>query len=241
MKPIHLLAALSFACASLVAAENPELVAIKAAAKKLSESGGYSWHSAVKVDSAAGASRMRPSSTEGKIDKEGLILLVMTRGEDTLEAVLKGSKGALKSDGNWKSIAEAAQDDSGGQFTPLRFMARILQDYKAPTAEVAELAGNTKELKLAEGAYSGELTEKGANQLLTFRRAGADALETSGAKGSVKIWLKDGMLSKYEYHIQGKISFNGNDREIDRTTTVEIKEVGGVKVTVPEEAAKKLT
>ena len=37
------------------------------------------------------------------------------------------------------------------------------------------------------------------------------------------------------------MSFNGNDREIDRTTTVEIKDVGTTKLTVPDEAKKKLS
>ena len=39
----------------------------------------------------------------------------------------------------------------------------------------------------------------------------------------------------------GKFTFNGNDREVDRTTTVEIKEVGTTKVDVPEDAKKKLS
>ena len=37
------------------------------------------------------------------------------------------------------------------------------------------------------------------------------------------------------------MSFNGNDREIDRTTTTEIKDIGTTTVTVPEEASKKLS
>jgi len=37
------------------------------------------------------------------------------------------------------------------------------------------------------------------------------------------------------------MNFNGNDVDIDRTTTVEIKEVGSTKVDVPEEAKKKLS
>ena len=35
------------------------------------------------------------------------------------------------------------------------------------------------------------------------------------------------------------MSFNGNDTDVDRTATVEIKDVGTTKVTVPEEASKK--
>ena len=63
----------------------------------------------------------------------------------------------------------------------------------------------------------------------------------SGAKGSVKLWAKDGLLTKLEIKLQGKMSFNGNDTDVDRTTTVEIKDVGTTKVTVPEEASKKAT
>jgi hypothetical protein len=37
------------------------------------------------------------------------------------------------------------------------------------------------------------------------------------------------------------VSFNGNDREIDRTTTTEISKVGETKLVVPEAAKKKLS
>ena len=40
--------------------------------------------------------------------------------------------------------------------------------------------------------------------------------------------------------MQGKVSFNGNDRDVDRTTTVEIKDIGSTKVQVPDDAKKKL-
>ena len=41
--------------------------------------------------------------------------------------------------------------------------------------------------------------------------------------------------------VQGKVSFNGNDRDVDRTTTVEIKEVGKTKLGLSEENQKKLS
>ena len=56
----------------------------------------------------------------------------------------------------------------------------------------------------------------------------------------MKFWLKDGALSKYEFKVQGKADFNGNEMDVDRTTTVEIKDVGATKVDVPEDAKKKL-
>jgi len=86
------------------------------------------------------------------------------------------------------------------------------------------------------------LTEEGAKSLLTFGPPrGGNAPEISGAKGSVKFWVKDGALSKIQFNVQGKLSFNGNDRDVDRTTTVEIKDVGSTKVDVPEDAKKKLS
>jgi hypothetical protein len=71
-------------------------------------------------------------------------------------------------------------------------------------------------------------------------RGGGNGPEISGASGSLKVWVKDGLVSKYELKIKGTVSFNGNDRDVDRTTAVEIKDIGSTKVEVPEEARKKL-
>ena len=57
----------------------------------------------------------------------------------------------------------------------------------------------------------------------------------------MKFWLKDGLLSKYEVKLSGTISFNGEDRDVVRTTTVEIKDVGTAKLDIPEAARKKLS
>ncbi len=57
----------------------------------------------------------------------------------------------------------------------------------------------------------------------------------------MKFWLKEGVLSKYEVKVKGTVSFNGNEFDNDRTTTVEIKDVGSTKVEVPAEARKKLS
>ena len=123
-------------------------------------------------------------------------------------------------------------------------MARMLQNYKAPAAEAQDLVSKVKDLKEAEsGVYAGDLTTEGAKSLLRFGggRGGGGGPEISGAKGSVKFWVKDGLLSKYEYKVKGTVSYNGNDFENDRTTTVEIKEIGTTKIQVPEEAKKKLS
>ena len=67
-----------------------------------------------------------------------------------------------------------------------------------------------------------------------------EAPAVNDAKASVKFWLKDGALSKYELTTSAKITFNGEDRDVSRATTVEIKDVGTAKVDVAEDAKAKL-
>ena len=138
-------------------------------------------------------------------------------------------------------MCEAISDDGNGGFNPTMILARLVQNYKVPAVEAASLAGTAKELKPDDGTISGDLTEAGAKELLTFRRRGnGGGPEVTNPKGSVKFWIQDGQLVKYQYHVQGTVSFNGNDRNIDRTTTVTIKDVNSTKIEVADDAKKKL-
>jgi len=121
-------------------------------------------------------------------------------------------------------------------------MGRMLQNFKAPAVEAQDLVGKSKDLKLVDGAYVGALTPEGAKSLMTLggRGGGGNAPEVANPGGTVKFWIKDGVLSKYEHHVQGKMTMNGQEREIDRTTTVEIREAASGP-SVPEEARKKLS
>ena len=90
-----------------------------------------------------------------------------------------------------------------------------------------------------EGLYSGDLTEAGAKDLISrARRRGGEGPD--GAKGWAKFWIKDGVLSKYQYNVQGKITAGQREVEINRTTTVEIKNPGSTTVKIPSAAKKKL-
>jgi hypothetical protein len=236
MKTTLLFSALALVTTSLIAADSGTKADALAAAKKLAGQNNYSWKTTVVVPEGA---RFRPGPTEGKTEKNGFAFVSMTRRDTTVEAVLKGGKGAIKTDAGWKSLSEAAEDDGSGGFNATRFTAMMLQEFMAPAAQAEDILAKTKEVKLSDGMYIGELTDAGAKQLLRFRRGSNEGPEISGAKGSVKLWAKDGVLTKYELKLEGKMSFNGNDTDVGRTTTVEIKDVGSTKVTVPEEAAKK--
>jgi hypothetical protein len=232
MKRNILLGIVMMAAGSQLAAESGAKEDVTGAAKKLGDKGNYSWKSTMEAGNFNG-------TTDGKTDKDGLVCLSMTFGDTTTEAFVQGGKGAVKSpDAGWESLADLAANTDPG---PRRFLVRRLQTFKAPVAEVADLADKTKELKKDGDVYSGDLTEAGAKDLVGFGgRRGANAPEPKNAKGSVKFWTKDGVLSKYELKVQGTVNFNGEDRDIDRTTTVEIKDVGTTKIEVPEAAKKKM-
>jgi hypothetical protein len=234
MKAMVCAAALVFS-ASLLAADSGPKEEVIHAAKALQQKENYSWKTTVVVPESA---RFKPGPTEGKTEKEGATYLMITFGDNTIEAVLKGDKGAMAgADGEWKSLADVENDQNRG-----RFMAGFLRNMKTPAEEAVELAGEAKDLKKDGEVYSGDLTEEGAKNLLRFRRRGGNGgPEVSGAKGSVKFWVKDGVLSKVEYSVKGSISFNGNDVDVDRSTTMQIKDVGTTKVIIPKDAREKLS
>jgi len=237
MKRHLLFGTLALLAGSLLAANAAPKDDVTAAAKKLADKDNYAWKLTIEN---AGGGGFGGGTSEGKTEKDGYLWLSLTMRDTTIEAVKKGDKGAFKTADGWQSISEATSGDPG----PATFAARRLQSFKAPAAQVEELAGQVKELKKDGDVYAGDLTEVGAKSQLMFGgRAGGNGPEISDAKGSVKFWVKDGVLTKFEYTVQGTIKRPDSDEEtkMSRTTSVEIKDVGTTKVTLPDEVKKKLS
>ena len=212
---------------SLIAADSAPRDDIIAAAKKLGGQSNYSWKTTVVVPETA---QFKPGPTEGQTEKDGFTHLSLSFGDNTTQAVIKGDKAVVTNpEGGWQSLADL--DNAEG---PGRFLGRIIRNFKVPAAQAAELATAAKELKKEGDVYSGDLTEDGAKAQFRFGTV-------SNPKGSVKFWLKDGALTKFEFKVTGKVDFNGNEFDVDRATTVEVKEIGTTKVNVPDEAKKKLS
>jgi hypothetical protein len=231
VKNLVLIGAILFGAVASHAADAKEEVT--AAAKKLAEQPNYSWVTEVKVPEG---SPFKPGPTNGKADKDGTVYVTMMMRDNLTEAVLKGEKGAITNqDGDWESLAELENAEGPG-----RFRAMMLKNLKVPAKQAAELADAAKELKKEGDAYVGEMTPEGAKQFLRFGRGG-NGPEVKNSSGSVKFWVKDGLLSKYEFKVKGTVSFNGEDREMDRSTTTEITKVGETKLVIPEAAKKKLS
>jgi hypothetical protein len=207
---------------------------VSSAAKKLADQKNYSWKSTVEFGNFTG-------TTEGKITKEGVTCLSMSFGDNTTEAYLKGDKGAVKApDQDWQSVEELAAA-AGTEPGPRQFLVRRLKNFKAPADDVTGILEKTKEVKKEGEVYSAELTEAGAKEMLSLGGRRANGPEPKNAKGSVKFWIKDGMLSKYQTKLEGTMNFNGEERDVDRTTTLEIKDLGTTKIEIPEAAQKKMS
>ncbi len=222
---------------------------VLAAAKKLAQKDNYSWTAAMEV---AGAN-FNLSPLQGKTEKDGFTVLTREFNETTSTAVLKGEKGVIKTEEGWKTADELAPPQGGGGGgggARGGMMGRMLLRTRTPAAEVESLLEKVKEIKAGEaGMFTAEITEAGAKELISFggRRPGAaqnqNRPEPKNAKALAKFCVKDGVLTQYELRVQGNITFGQDqqEREMDRTTKVEIKEIGTTKVSVPEEAKKKLS
>jgi len=235
MKKNILFGALFLMAGSLLAADSSPKDDVTAAAKKLADT-SYTW----KVTQDWGPNApFTPGPVEGKADKD-MTWLSTSFQDNTSIGISKGKKVVVKTDDGWKTAEELG--DGNGGFDMNAFMARRMQNLKAPAAEIVDLLSKTGELKRDGDVISGDLTKDGAESLLTFfGRRGANRPGPKDAKGTLKIWLKDGSIVKYETKASGKVTNrDGEEMQTERNTTTEIKDVGTTKIDVPADAKKKL-
>ena len=242
MKKNILFGALLFAAGSLLAADSSPKDDVTAAAKKLADT-SYSWKMTMDLGPNA---QFTPGPTEGKAEKDGTIWLSSTFQDNTSIGLAKDKKVVVKTDEGWKTAEElGGGGGGGGGFNPGTFMARRMQNLKAPAAEIEDIVSKSGELKKDGDVISGDLTKEQAEAMLTFGRRGGNGGNNrpppKDAKGSVKIWLKDGQIAKYETKVSGKVTIQGEEQDTVRTSTTEIKDVGSTKIEVPDDAKKKLS
>jgi hypothetical protein len=227
---VSILPAAILACSLLVAHADPR-EELTGAIKKLSGESGYAWTTTPKTEGSESARRQGP--LDGKTEKDGYTLVKGTAGENSYEVAFKGEKLVVNYNGDWLSSAEIGEGS--------RIVER-LRALKRPAEEAEQLVKKAGELKQEPaGIYSGEMSPEFAKEL--FALLGRRAAESTDAKGSIKFWLKDGQLTKYEFAVRGTITAGEEKKKVDisRTMTVEIKNVGSTKVSLPEDAKKKLS
>ncbi len=207
---------------------------VKDAIAKLRAQTNYSWTATVELP----GSEFTPGPMKGQAEKDGYALVSQEMGDNTLQAAFKGNKTAIKVEDQWQTLDEA--EGFGAM------MGWIVARTRTAADEAENLLKAVKSLKGADGALAGDLTDDGAKELLTFGRRGGNAEFSppppKNAKASVKFWLKDGALTKFQSDVKGSVAFGPDQEERDMQVirTVEIQNVGTTKVDVPAEAKKKL-
>jgi hypothetical protein len=221
---------------TLIAADSGPQSKIASATKGLADKANYSWTTTTKEgDGSPG--RLGP--IDGKADKGGLTYLSFSISGIPIEVYLNGQKGAAKALEGWQTLDEVAET-SGTAAAVVRY----LRSYKAPGAESAALSQKVKDLKEEEGVLAGELKEDVAKELLergARRREGQEPPKIENPRGTIKFWVQDGVLAKYEVKVRGKVTAGDRESEVNRTTTVEIKDAGTTKLEVPAEAKPKMS
>jgi len=211
-----------------------DLEDVQGAAKKLADTGNYTWKT---TNESANGGGPGGGGMEGKTEKNGVTTHTLHFGDNEIQVVIKGDKGALKTEDGWKTTDELAGDDQG----PGRFIVPMIKAFKTPAVTADEMASKLKEVKKDGEVYTVELSGDDAKPMMMRRgRRGGQPPQIANAKISMKIWIKDGMISKYVSHATGTMNRGGDDIDIDSTTTTEFSDVGSTKVEVPDEVKKKL-
>ncbi|MEO6568347.1 MAG: hypothetical protein ABIO94_06250 [Opitutaceae bacterium] len=244
MKSIVVLLAASAIAVSVRAADSKETVGN--AIKALKEKGSYSWSTSMEM---AGG-QFPGQTTKGKTDKDGFALLSREGPNGAIQTATKGDKRVTKMDDGWKTPEEMQAAGGGGRGRG-GFGGGFGGMQALPADDAEALLKEIKDLKAGDGGlYTAELSEQGAKNRAGFGgrgrggpaggAGGVTPPEPKDAKGSVKFWVKDGVLAKYELTTSAKMAFQDQEMDIGRTNTTEISNVGATKVEVPEDAKKKL-
>ena len=233
---------------------------VTAAAQKLADAENYSWTSSSEAAGGGGGGGGGGANTtaEGKAQKDGLVQLDLKLRNGSVQAFLQGDRGAIgTNDGTgatqWQSIAEAAASQGGGGGggggqgarrggNPSRMIANLVKNYHAPAQQALDLAKQSTDLQKADdGSYKGTLSPDNAKALIQRRARGGD-VDIKDAKATVTFHLDDaGELTGYQFNVQATIPRDGGDDiHIDRTTKVQIKDVGKTTIDVPAEAKAKM-
>lgn len=207
-----------------VAAEAADEAApITAAVKKLQHAKNYAWRTVYDMPGAPKKLQLPPVS--GKTDARlGTILTGSADGQPMITA-RKGAATAIKLDGIWKKTAKALK----------------APNTNAPADELAALLPSLTNLsKAKDSSFKGTLKPEAALAIMRkISQHRKKKPKTSKANGSFKLWLSDGLPTKYELTISAKMSGGFVKFDSKLIQTVEIKDVDSTIVEMPE-AVKKL-
>jgi len=228
---------------------------VLSSARKLAEKPSYTWKTSVESAGGGGPFGGGSGATTGRIEKEGYTWVASTGG-GALEFATKGGKAAVVLDGNWMTLDEASQRETGegrGPGGPSRFDPRVVTELKLPTAHIEDLLAKAANFKRTDEGFGAEFPAESASELLSSSRRGFGGRRggRGGAaggrggppgggmkdpKGVISFSISRGALTRLTIQLSGSREFGGNEVKLDRTTTTRFSEIGSTKVAVPADA-----
>jgi hypothetical protein len=202
---------------------------------KLREAQNYSWTKTTEMPGAP----FSVAPVSGKAAKDGYAIQVAKADGNSLQVVTKAGRAAAKVGNEWKTAAEL----EAGKGKASADLAELVVS-RTPADELQALASKVVSPQQdADGSWGGKLDAAEAKSIMSGllkHRARRPNMEISSTSGSLRVWMKDGLPQKYVVTTSGSISRPFGSKEVTRTATVTISEVGSTTVEIPAGAKAKL-
>ena len=154
----------------------------------------------------------------------------------------RGMMGGTGGTGGGGYPSDNGEGSGSGSGRPTLAYSNLQKTLSRPHEEVAIIVAGYSDLKSDGEVVSGTLNETSAKLLLVH--AGQKEITPLTASGTFRLWVKDGVLQKYEVKMEGTLALTtgGGRREVTvhQTATTTLKEVGVTTFEAPAEALKKL-
>jgi hypothetical protein len=208
---------------------------LTAAADKLAAATSYGWSQTTSFGGNFG-DRM----TTGRKGGGGFMMITLPGRDQEIQVLARKGKAVMQRDGAWV-VPDADANGEG----PGRWLARMIQNLPEPAVEAKDLAAKAIEVGHDGTQFTAKLTEEAAREMMRFRGAGrrgggqgaGTGPEITGAGGTVSFTVTDGVLTGYRTTVTGRMNFNGESRDVTRTTQVEFTGIGSTRFDIPEDAA----
>jgi hypothetical protein len=176
---------------------------LQGAIARLTGSDSYSW-------STSALSNRVPSGIDGK-SQNGLFALTIANYLTKWPAFVKGDKAVIQADGSWQTPDEIVLAVPLDQRNPNFYPAHEMRFFKPPPALLSDLINDAQNIQFADGVYTADLADPALKEVLAptrlynlDRRASPTV---SDDNGTIQIWVSSGIVTKYEIHAAGVVTF----------------------------------
>lgn len=203
---------------------------LESAIERLDREPGYRWVCEIEVPEDV---RFRPGSETGTTVQGGATHATVSFGSRLTQIVIDGNKAAVTNrDGRWETVSLSNQG-----YGSEGFAVSMAKRIEPPAAEAKALVIELSSMKTDGDVIVGTLSADEAKDRLETRRRDESVED---AKGTVRFWMTDGVLTKYVLRVEGTLVDGDQRRETWRQTTVEVKGIGTTKLDVPRAATEAL-